>query len=216
MSKFLNILSNVLLIIVTTFLMSSISFKEVELQQELDKIKNETHLMQEELTTNTCEKDSLLNLIEILKSPAYLNLRYGAEQFLTKRVRKKGRIPGTCVHVVPYIRDTRIHSDLHEALLELNVPVLSTSLKRGSYSFGNSKSKHRIGKAMDLALNKEGYEFLDWIITDEGIVWREKYGVTVYIESKKYALKNNLKREFRQFFLRNKYATGNHIHLEIS
>ena len=216
MHSFLNFLSTVALIGLTTFLMSSVSLKEIELQQQLDKINMKYTNKLSELDTYSCKIDSLEEQISVINSPSYLQLRYGAEKFLTKRVQKQGRLPGTCVHVVPYIRNSEIHPHLHKALLGIAVPVYATSLKRGKVSFGNSKSKHRHGKAMDLALDKEGYEFLDWILTKEGVEWMEINKVTVYIESKRNSLKKNLPKELKQFFLRNSHATGNHIHIEIA
>lgn len=112
--------------------------------------------------------------------------------------------------------NTAVDNRLKEALIEfktLNVPtVIISSLVRHKW---NPKSKHRTGKAVDFEFN---HELIDWLVSEEGQIWINKYGITFYIEDKPGSkalipyLKNS---KYSKYVFENKYATGKHIHINI-
>lgn len=79
--------------------------------------------------------------------------------------------------------------------------------------YWNKKSKHCCGKAIDLKLCDET---LEWLISDEGLVWMDAHNITMYIEdrpSSKLLHKYESKPEYAEYVFRNPKATGPHIHL---
>jgi len=100
-----------------------------------------------------------------------------------------------------------------QAYKELGAPdVEISSLKRHKW---NPKSKHRLGKAADFEFSPE---MIDWLVSEKGIYWRERYGITFLIEARPGAkiLKSYLQdKKYSEFVFQNPSATGPHIHINI-
>lgn len=109
--------------------------------------------------------------------------------------------------------DTNIHVELEEALQDFTGPkVLITSLRRHKW---NPESKHRSGRAVDFQFS---HELIEWLVSEDGITWREKYGLTFYIEGQPGS--SELKRyksdeKYNKFVFENRYATGDHVHINL-
>ena len=107
--------------------------------------------------------------------------------------------------------NTRITQELKDALVDYSGPKSPiSSLRR----FG-TRSKHCCGKAVDFAWNKD---LIDYLISPEGAAWREKHGMTFYIESTpKDSILLPYKKDtnYSQYVFENPKATGPHIHLNL-
>lgn len=106
--------------------------------------------------------------------------------------------------------NTKISSQLKEALLAYTGPEIGINSLRRNW---NHKSKHYVGRAVDLEFS---HELIVWLTSSEGSIWREKFGVIFYIEGKPGSRKViPYYAEYPQYVLENPYATGDHIHIEI-
>lgn len=108
--------------------------------------------------------------------------------------------------------DTSIDSSLVTALNAYTGPeVTISSLKRHKW---NSKSKHRIGRAADFEFNPE---LIEWLVSEEGSLWRTQYGINFFIEGKPGSklIKSYKRGVYEEFVFENPYATGDHIHIDI-
>lgn len=109
--------------------------------------------------------------------------------------------------------DTNIHDRLEEALQDFTGPKkMITSLKRHKW---NPKSKHRSGQAVDFEFSRE---LIEWLVSDAGAEWREKYGLTFYIEGQPGSQKLQRYKhdeKYSKFVLENQYATGDHVHINL-
>lgn len=108
--------------------------------------------------------------------------------------------------------NTRINSTLKDALQEYNGPrPLINSLRRN----WNSHSPHTYGKAVDFQWSPEMIEYL---VSEEGLKWLDKFQVTFYIEGKPGSSKVAAykgKEPYKKYIFENPSATGDHIHLNI-
>lgn len=107
--------------------------------------------------------------------------------------------------------NTNVTATLKTALAEFKGPkVPISSLRRHG-----TKSKHCCGKAVDFEWSTD---LIDYLVSEEGTAWREKFGFTFYIESKPGAscLKPyKLKENYKEFVFENPAASGPHIHLNL-
>ena len=68
------------------------------------------------------------------------------------------------------------------------------------------KSKHRIGKAVDLNWDSNGKAFANWLDTEEGIQWIKTYKLDYYLE-------NISEKKGHDKYFYNRRGRGPHIHL---
>lgn len=108
--------------------------------------------------------------------------------------------------------NTNIDPTLRNALLEYTGPKIQiTSLRR----HWGTKSQHEHGKAVDLEFS---HELIHWLVSEEGRLWRDKFGFTFYIEDRpgrKSLIPYKEDPVFSEFVFENRHATGPHIHLNI-
>lgn len=108
--------------------------------------------------------------------------------------------------------NTNITPQLRTALLEYTGPKIQiTSLRR----HWGTNSRHEHGKAVDLEFS---HELIHWLVSDEGKLWRDKFGFTFYIEDRpgrKSLIPYKEDPVFSEFVFENRHATGPHIHLNI-
>lgn len=107
--------------------------------------------------------------------------------------------------------DTSVSEQLKLALSDFNGPKVRVNSLRRHY---RKASAHYHGKAVDLEFCPN---LISYLLSDEGRVWREKYGITFYIEGKPGSKKVKQYEEgpSSEFVFYNPRATGDHVHLEI-
>ncbi len=113
--------------------------------------------------------------------------------------------------------DRYLSQGLHKALDEYSGPgePLITSMRRAHCK----SSKHAHGKAIDVNMDRHGQEMLKWLRTTEGKEWLTKYNIAFVLEDKP-----NSKRlqpylsdsTYQQVILKNRHATGLHLHIYAS
>lgn len=109
--------------------------------------------------------------------------------------------------------NTNIHHNLKLALTEYNGPKKAiTSLRRN----WRTNSKHNCGKAVDFEFD---HSLIEWLVSEEGTAWRNKYGFTFYIEDRpgrKSLIPYKQNPVFNEYVFENPNATGPHIHLHLN
>ena len=213
--KILHFLEKAVLIILVLPFISGISYNEVQLKQEVKDLYVVIDSLRSEQSDLLCEMDSTYVLMDQLRDSKYLTEQLYGIRSLFPTVQKNDRYPGTCVFTTPWLKSPKIVEDLYGAIIEIPTPVTVTSAKRYGTNFGNARSKHNLGQALDIRLDQDGQRFMKWLVSEEGTSWREKHGIRFYIESYRTSFKKTLPKEVQDFFMYNKHCTGPHIHLEL-
>lgn len=80
--------------------------------------------------------------------------------------------------------------------------------------FWNRKSKHAAGRALDVDLS---YSVANYLVTEEGQAWLNKYGLKFCIEDKGWTkeMQSYRAEKFQPYIFINPNATGSHIHIEL-
>lgn len=108
--------------------------------------------------------------------------------------------------------DRYLHSSLCSALKSYTGPgsVLITSMRRRYCTH----SKHSTGKAIDINMDKNGRNMLDWLISSEGLQWLSEHNLSFYVEDKPRSRRlDEFRERFSDYIFENKHATGLHIHM---
>ena len=113
----------------------------------------------------------------------------------------------------PGVNNHNINPKLKSVLENYNGPKpLVTSLRRN----WNTKSQHNHGKAVDFAWSED---MIDYLVSDEGQRFLEKFNLTFYIEDKPGSKRLNkyLKdAKYKKYVFQNRNCTGPHIHIGLN
>lgn len=185
------------------------------LQSKVDYYQQEALCYKQESDVKTdeiCEYQNFLSDPLVL-APLFLE---NDEAFRQLSEVSRG-IPHTKLVFAPGKRvDMKLDSKLYAALLEYstysNTPVLTITsvFRKGSHS------KHHYGLALDIRINKESADFLEWTKTPEGEAWLKKYNLRFLVEDNRMSkFLQTWRPSFRSSIFLNGNASGPHIHLEV-
>lgn len=104
-----------------------------------------------------------------------------------------------------------LNPQLHEAVENYAGPLMEPT---SGLRFWNRKSKHAAGRALDVDLS---YSVADYLVTEAGKAWLDKYGLKFCIEDKGWTKEMNAYKaeKFQPYIFINPNATGSHIHIEL-
>lgn len=164
----------------------------------------------------TCQLESVtLQLTDIVSSPVkYADMLLSDKEFIPTAMADK-RLPGTNFKFYSNAK-LKIDPKLYAALLDcpFKKPVQLTSIWRG----WTTRSAHYRGRAVDIGLNERGLDFLEWLASEEGKQWVDKYNLKFYIEDNRlssHLLKFKRHAKLSKNVFLNPRATGFHVHLQI-
>lgn len=100
---------------------------------------------------------------------------------------------------------------IHDAVENYTGPLMEPT---SGLRFWNRKSKHAAGKALDVDLS---YSVANYLVTEEGQAWLNKYGLKFCIEDKSWTkeMQSYRAEKFQPYIFINPNATGSHIHIEL-
>lgn len=185
-----------------------------ELETKIEQISIENEYVTDDLL---CQVDLLSTELQDIKTNPvkYADMLLSDKEFIPTAKADK-RLPGTNFLLYSNAK-LKLDKDFYAALLDCNFQdtVQLTSIWRG----WNTRSAHYRGKAVDISIHNGGLQFLEWLASEEGKQWVEKYNLKFYIEDNRYSswlLKfKNHKKLSKNVFL-NPKATGFHVHLQIN
>ena len=160
--------------------------------------------------------ESLTNEVQELKASIdslwtlhpYLNK--DSQKKLVKASKEEGTLIGTKFELRDKSVDPTLDMKLYHALKAYNgPPVKVNSLRR----FGNRRSQHHCGQAVDIMWDKSGRAMARWLVKEEGQAWLKEYGMGFYLE--KIYDKDYRRGLYKKYVFDNPKATGSHIHLHV-
>lgn len=165
----------------------------------------------------TCQLDlTSTQLNEIRTSPVtFADMLLSDKDFVPTAMADK-RLPGTNFLLYSNAK-LQLDKEFYAALLDCNFQdtVQLTSVWRG----WNTYSAHYKGKAVDISIHNGGLRFLEWLASEEGKQWVDKYNLKFYIEDNRYSswlLKFKSHKKLSKNVFLNPKATGFHVHLQIN
>ena len=120
-------------------------------------------------------------------------------------VKTMGYCPGTNFVLGPGKTSLTILMDreLYKSLCSYQGP---TALITSVFRHANRSSQHYHQRALDVAWDSK---VADWIISEQGEKWIERYGLKIYFEN----IPNRGK--YSKHYMYNEHATGPHIHIQL-
>ena len=172
--------------------------ESIVLKQALEKIELLTNEVQELKASN----EKLWNL------HPYLNKE--SRKKLAEASKEEGMLIGTKFVFRSKSVDPNLDMKLYHALKAYTGPAVKVnSLRR----FGNRRSQHHCGQAIDISWDRDGRAMARWLVKEEGQAWLKEYGMSFYLE--KIYDKDYRRGLYKKYVFDNPKATGSHIHLHV-
>lgn len=166
----------------------------------------------EELSELRVQNESMARLVA---DPINLAKMLYSRRELHKELKKNGRFVGTNLRLRHKSIDTRISPQLYAAFLDCTGPSIDVN---SAVRHTNHRSQHASGEALDIRYDEKGIAFAHWLISEQGTEWRERFGVSFYVEGSSVSspiFKSLNSPEFKPFYFVNRGATGPHLHIYI-
>lgn len=180
----------------------------VELQTQIVEDR-ECH--DEELSELRAQNESMARFVS---DPINLvKMLYSRKRNLQNTMKKEGKFVGTNLNLRHKGIDTRISPTLYAAFLDCTGPTVDVN---SAVRHTNHHSQHYTGEALDIRYDENGVSFAHWLVSKEGTEWRNRFGISFYVEdsySKSAIFKDLNGPKFEPFHFVNRGATGPHLHL---
>lgn len=185
-----------------------------ELSLTISDLQSEVCSLKEELMQN---KEQLALVEKGIQDPYILAHKYKSDRVAYKDfLRKEKEYPSTPFKLHPQIKNADVSTEMLAAMIAFGQD--STSPQEYLYvnsatRKGNPFSHHYSGNAIDINV-KSAEAFLNWVSTDRGKEWLEKYQLTFYIEDNHSGSKFLAAwRQMKDFVFMNPKSTGPHVHI---
>lgn len=176
---------------------------QTQLIQDQTCYEEELGEMREQLATTAKLISDPLNLAEMLYS----------RKRLQKTIKKEGKFIGTNLVLRHKGIDSRISPELYAAFLDCTGPEVEVNSAKRTC---NPNSDHFYGRALDIRYDAAGIAFANWLVSKEGTEWRERFGISFYVEAS-YSTHPIFRElggpKLEPFHFVNRRATGPHLHL---
>jgi hypothetical protein len=174
------------------------------------EIRNDIKELTNRIDSVTLKLDKMETQIDTInRMHPWKQLRTGG----SKKISASWSCPATFLGFLLYTPvDVRIDSTLYTALANYNGPESVINSLRRSWK---GKSKHNVGKAVDMGLTNDLVEYL---ISEEGEKWLKDHNLKYFIEGKPGSrVVSSYTKDPRtsRFVKFNPDATGDHIHMHI-